>query len=466
MAVDNKQIAEEVLALVGGKENITSALHCMTRLRLVLKDFSVPNLDEIKKIPGVLGAQIAGGQLQVIIGQNVPHVYKAVCDMTGLETKEVIEENLDEKKEKLTLKKVGNNILGYLSGSMIPILPAIIGASLFKTLGVLLGPNTFGLIAADSNFMILSDFVYDACFYFLPIYLGFNAAKKLDVPPSLGAFAGAVLISPDFMTLVTNGQAFSIFGLNVPLGNYSQSVFPVLLSVYALSIIYKFVKKIMPETVTTVFTPLLSMLILMPIEFCLLAPLGTYLGGIVSAVILWISEHLGFVGLGIIAALWNFCILAGMHVVIYLAVLPMVMAAGGFDMAVMPGFTMANMAVWGMCIGAALKLKTKEERSAAWSYFVSAVVGGVTEPALYGLCFRYKKPFIAIAVGAFAGGAVAGLLKVVSYLGGGSSNFTVFIPFLQGGVSNLVKVLIASAIAAVVAGVITYVLGLEDKENA
>lgn len=465
MSVNNKKIAEDVLAVVGGKENITSALHCMTRLRLVLKDFSIPNLEEIKKIPGVLGAQVTGGQLQVIIGQNVSHVYKAVCEMTGIETQKGIEENFDIKKEKLTLKKVGSNILSYLSGSMIPVLSVMIGASLFKTLGVLLGPNTFGLIAEDSNFIVLCGLVFDACFYFLPIYLGFNAAKKLDIPPALGAFTGAVLISPNFMTMVANEQAFSIYGLNVPLGNYSQSVFPALLSVYALSIIYKFIKKYMPETITTVFTPLVSMMVLMPIEFCLLAPLGTYLGGSVSTIIVWIAKNLGFVGLGVVAALWNYCILTGMHVVVYLAILPTVMTVG-YDMAVMPGFTMANMAVWGMCVGAALKLKTKEERSAAWGYFVSAVVGGVTEPALYGLCFRYKKPFIGMTVGAFVGGAVAGLLKVVSFLGGGSSNFTVFIPFLQGGVSNFVNVLIASAIAAVVAGIVTYIIGLGDKENA
>lgn len=463
MAVDNKKIAEDVLVAVGGKENITSALHCMTRLRLVLKDFNIPNLDEIKKISGVLGAQVSGGQLQVIIGQNVPHVYKAVCEMTGLESKKALEENLDVKKEKLTFKKAGSNILDYLSGSMIPLLPAMIGASLFKTLGVLLGPDTFGVIAAESNFMLLCTFVYDACFYFLPIYLGFNAAKKVDVPPALGAFTGAVLISPNFLAMANTEQVFSIFGMNVPLNNYSQSVFPVLLSVYALSLIYKVVKKYMPETVTTVFTPLVSMIVLMPIEFCLLAPLGTYLGGGVSAVLMWIAEHLGFVGMGILAALWNFCILTGMHVVIYLAVLPTVMAVG-YDMTAMPAFTVATMAVWGVCIGAALKLKTKEERSAAWGYFISAVVGGVSEPALYGLCFRYKKPFIGIAVGGFAGGVVASILKVASYLGGGSSNFTIFIPYLQGGVSNLIKILIASAVAIVVGAVVTYTLGLEEKK--
>ena len=242
MAVDNKKIAENVLVAVGGKDNITSALHCMTRLRLVLKDFNIPNLEEIKNIPGVLGAQVSGGQLQVIIGQNVPHVYKAVCEMTGLETKKAIEENLDVKKEKLTWKKVGSNILDYLSGSMIPLLPAMIGASLFKTIGVLLGPDTFGMISAESNFILLCNIVYDACFYFLPVYLGFNAAKKLDIPPALGAFAGTVLISPNFIAMATNGQAFSIYGLNVPVNNYSQSVFPVLLSVYALSLIYKLVK--------------------------------------------------------------------------------------------------------------------------------------------------------------------------------------------------------------------------------
>ena len=145
MSNTNEQIAEKVVAAVGGKDNISSVTHCMTRLRFTLKDGSLPDQEAVKKIRGVLGVVVSGGQFQVVIGQNVPKVYAAVCSQTGLQAQKVIDENLDGPKEKLTPKKVGSNILNYLSGCIAPLIPLIMAAALFRTIGAILGPDILGI---------------------------------------------------------------------------------------------------------------------------------------------------------------------------------------------------------------------------------------------------------------------------------------------------------------------------------
>ena len=293
MAVDNKKIAQEVLAAVGGKDNITSATHCMTRLRLNLKDKGLPNEETVKAINGVIGVVQAGGQYQIIIGQNVPKVYAEFCAMTGLETHEAINENLDGPKEKLTLKSIGGNIMGYLAGSMTPMIPAMMGAGLCRALSAVLGPNMLNLIGETHNLYILLNFMFDGFFYFLPIMVGFNAAKKMNIPPHMGAYMGGVLIAPAFVNMVTAGQPFDIFGINVTLVNYSQSVVPVLLSVAFMGVLYKALAKVMPDALTTIFTPFLTVLVSVPVSFLFLAPLGTNISNAIGGGIAEIGRASG-----------------------------------------------------------------------------------------------------------------------------------------------------------------------------
>lgn len=183
---DNRKIAETVLSAVGGAGNVTSVTHCMTRLRFNLKDESIPRDEEVKKLSGVLGVARSGGQYQVIIGQNVPKVYQEVLSMGSFQSAAPVNENLDKSKEKLTPKKLGMNILNYLAGSLTPLIPILIGAAMFKTLLSILGPDMLKLFRAESDLYKLFDFVYDAGFYFLPIFIGYTAASKIGASPILG----------------------------------------------------------------------------------------------------------------------------------------------------------------------------------------------------------------------------------------------------------------------------------------
>jgi len=277
MVDNNKVIAEKVLAAVGGKENVMSATHCMTRLRLNLKDTSVPKKDEVTSIPGVLAVVESGGQYQVVIGQNVAKVYPEFAKLAGVTLEKQVDENLDKPKEKLTLKGVGMAILNYMSGSMTPLIPAMIAAAMFKTIQVVIGPDLLGLVSEKSNMYVLCDIMYSAFFYFLPIFLGFTAAKKLGVSQVMGIMLGAMLLVPDFVAL--DGQKFTIYGfLTTTAHDYSQTVLPVIISIWVMSYVERFFKKIIPDVLSTIFVPFLTIFVMVPITFVVLAPIGN-LGG-------------------------------------------------------------------------------------------------------------------------------------------------------------------------------------------
>ena len=204
MAVDNKQIATDVLELVGGAENVSVATNCMTRLRLTLKDNSKADVEKIKKVKGVLGCQFAGSQLQVIIGQNVPKVLAEFVAISGVKQGEAVNENLDAPKEKFELKNLPNIILDYLSGSMTQLIPLLMAGGLFRTIAAVLGPTMLGVLSADDpTYTFLYTTLYEATFTFIPIYLGYAAAKKLGASPVLGMLLGGALMAPSVVSVAT-----------------------------------------------------------------------------------------------------------------------------------------------------------------------------------------------------------------------------------------------------------------------
>lgn len=314
VATDNKQIAKDVLAAVGGKENVTQVTHCMTRLRLNLKDQRIPDDKAVKEIPGVLGVVRSGGQYQVIIGQNVPKVYAEVCQIGGFAAKAAVEENLDGHREKLTPKVIGNNILNYVAGSMLPMIPAMLGAGLCKALTALIGPSMLNLVGESDGIYILLNFMYDGFFYFLPIMIGFNAAQKLNIPQHLGSFMGAVLLAPAFVQMVADERPLDILGISVTMLNYSQSVVPIFLSVAFMGLVYKFFFRILPTTITTIFTPFFTMLVSVPISMLALAPLGNTIANLIGGGIAALGS-LGFIGSAFIGGIWEFLVMTGMHMI-------------------------------------------------------------------------------------------------------------------------------------------------------
>lgn len=466
---DNKQIAKDVLEAVGGKDNVTRVMHCMTRLRFTLKDGSVPNDDEVKKIRGVLGVQEVSGQYQVIIGQNVPKVYEEVCAIGGFAKEAAVDENLDaaKDKQKLTPKAIGKAILDYLSGSMAPLIPVFLTGGLARAVAAVIGPSLFNLVATDSNIYILfNDLIYNGAFAFIPLYAGYTAAKKLGASPHLGMFMGGLLMSPTLVNLVTSGGSFDLFGLQVPMINYTQSVLPILLCIPVLWQVEKFVRKIMPDVLTTIFTPFVTMLVMVPVGLLVLGPLGTEIGSLISTGIFALGESSGIlrvIGTTLIGGIWQILVVTGMHIaLIQLAKIPLLEV--GYDPFVFVASNAALFAVFGVCFGAFLRIRRKEEKSEALGCFISGIIGGVTEPALFGLIMRYKRPFIAMIAGGAAGGFVAGLTGVVMYNAGMASNLLCLIAYLPGGTTNFAMTLISYGIGFIVAAVVMYFWGFEKKD--
>ncbi len=466
---DNKQIATEILPLVGGGENVTVATNCMTRLRLTLKDNSLADLEGLKKVKGVLGAQFSGAQLQVIIGQNVPKVLDEFVALSGVTRGAAVDENLDAEPEKFELKNLGNVILDYLSGTMTQMIPLMMAGGLFRTIAVVLGPQLFGLIAEESaTYQFLYQTIYDASFYFLPVYLGWAAAKKLGCTQVLGLFIGGLFISPTIVSAAAEGAQISVYGIPIAAAKYGQSVLPIMLTMPVLAFVEKRIKKVMPDMLSTVFTPFCTVAITIPIALCIMGPVGNVIGGILGNILFGIGNTGGFatlIAMAIIGAIWQLMVVAGMHMPIILLAMVQIMEQG-YDKWLFIATNCAMFAVWGCAIGAFLRIKEKDEKGLCLGYIISALAGGVTEPALFGVVMRWRRTMLGMFAGGAAGALISGILGVTYYMAGGGTNLLIFLNYLQGGPTNVVFAVIGCIVSVVVATIVTYLFGFSDEELA
>lgn len=460
------QMAKAVLEKVGGKANVTFVTHCMTRLRFNLKDNSVVNMEEMKQIDGVIGAQFTGTQLQIILGPAVEEVYKCVCNLGNFETTEMIQEDLEAPKEKLTLKKIGSNILDGIAGCMTPLIPILVASSLFKVLTTILGPTLLNVIDETSDLYTLFTFVGDTGFYFMPIIAGYAAAKKFKVTPVLGIFLGAVMLHPTFMQLAGSGTSFTVYGIPATPVNYANTLLPIIASVWVMSYVEKFLKKYIPANLHLVFVPTLTLVIMLPITLCLLGPAGYLCSNAINNLIMGLSNQGGILtilAIAVIGALWQLLVLTGMHVVV-ISTLMVVFTTGQQDAVILPGMMVAGLAVYGMCIGALIRVKNKKERSLIASYFIALAIGGVTEPAMFGLGLKYKRPLLGMIAGGFAGGIVSGLLRATTYALVPVANFLHVASWFGGSLGNTLCGLFAELVSVVVAAVVTYFFGFSKED--
>ena len=467
MAVDNKQIATDVLAAVGGEENVKTATNCMTRLRLTLVDKEKVDIDQVKKIKGVLGAQFSGSQFQVIIGQNVPKVLDEFVAISGVKREAPVDVNLDESKEKLTPAVIGNRILDYLSGSMTQLIPLLMAGGLFRTFAVVLGPQMFNVISADSQtYQFFYTTLYDATFYFLPIYLGYAAAKKLGANQILGMLTGGVLIAPSIVAAAAAKETISVYGISIAATSYAQSVLPIILTIPVLYIVEKFFKKHKPDVLSTVFTPFCTMIVTIPLALIVLAPIGNEIGNLIANALFGVAGwgKLGIlIVMAILGAFWQLFVVAGMHMPVILLAQVQIIAMG-YDPFVFVATNCAMTAVWGCAFGSFLRIHNKEEKSLSLGYVIAAIAGGVTEPALFGVLMRFRRTMFGMFIGGAIGAVVSGILGVTYYLAGGAANFMVILNYFQGGQQNIIFGAIGMAVSFVVAAVVVYFTGFSKEE--
>lgn len=307
--------ANNILHAVGGKDNIVSVTHCMTRLRFNLKDESIPNQKEIEQISGVIGVTKAGGQYQIIVGQTVDKVYDALCDLANFKTYDSFDTTQDKPKQKLSFKSLGSSILDALAGCLTPLIPLLLATSIFKLFQALLGPSMLGILEETNDLFVLITFVGDAGFYFFPIAVAYTAARKFNVTPVLGIFLGGIMLHPTFVGMVESGAEFTVLGVPTIVQNYSSTVLPSIMSVWVMSYVEKFFNKHLPSTLKTIFAPFLTIVIMLPITLSILGPAGAFLGNYISNGLLSFNGLSSFLTIAIIGGLWQFLVLSGMHLV-------------------------------------------------------------------------------------------------------------------------------------------------------
>lgn len=435
MAEKNRQIAEAVVKAVGGTANITSVTHCMTRLRFVLKDKSIPNKKEVEKIPGVMGVNIAGGQYQVIIGNSVGNVYKEVVAATGISDTAVGGDAAEH------IEKVNPIVaaLDFIAGCMTPLFTAIIAGGLVKVLLVIFGPTLLNVMQTTSDTYILMNALGDAPFYFLPVLVAFTASRKLNCNSYLSVMVASVLIYPDVITLLAGDSATHLFGV-IPVvhGSYSSSIIPAMLSTLLLKYVEKLVDRITPEWSKSFLKPLLIVIIVTPITLCAIAPLGLIIGNGLQSVINGIYGFAPWLAMMLFAGFMPFIVMTGMH------------------WAFVPA---------GATFGAAFKTKDKEMKKMAFPAAVSALLAGVTEPAMYGVTLKLKKPMVAACISSGIGGLIAGFLKVKAYTAVNAS-MTSLVGFISpDGGKNFLYAVIIFAVTLVLSFVISFILTKGEAEE-
>lgn len=451
------ELADKIVGLVGGKDNISYFTHCVTRLRFNVKDKGLVKKEEIEQIAGVIGTQWSGDQLQVIIGQQVGEVYAAICDCSGLSREDAIDENLDAHltgKRDFSPRHLFDLFFDTLSGIFAPFIPAIVSCGLLQ--GVLYSIQTFGWISADS---VEYNFFYtcaNTAFYFMPVLIAFSAGKRFKCNPYVAAALGAVLIHPTFVGMA--GQEIQLFGMiPITFANYSSTVVPAILTVYVASWIERGCKKVVPAMVDIIVTPFATFLVAAIIGFTLLAPAGNFLGTFVAEGILWLYTTLGPVGGALCAAVYPFMLATGMQV----AMSPITvqnLATLGYDF-IYPCTAASNAAMAAVALYIFFKAKNQNVKSIGSSTGVTALIG-VTEPVFFGLIAKYRKAMIATMVGGAAGGVVMGMFTV-QYL---SFGFVPFGTLPLAMTETFPYYMIGVCLAMVVAIIVMHLLKFDDEE--
>lgn len=453
-----QEIAEKIVSLVGGNDNISFFTHCVTRLRFNLKDSSLVDVKGIESLGGVVGVKWSGEQLQVIIGTDVADAYQLVCKVNNMQSEDAVDENLDKslsKKKKISL----NAIIDGISGCITPLLPMLIGSGMLKVILVLL--TQFSVVGADNPTYKTLSFVADAAFYFLPVAVGVTGAKKFGANMAIGLMLGAVLIHPSFIAMVGEGATISIFGLPVVAKTYASTVFPMVLTMWICGYVERFVAKYSPKVLRTVLEPVVTLLVMAPLMLCLIAPLGSMLGTYLTAALMWIYNAAGPLAIAIISCLFPLLVLTGMHT----SMIPFVteqFATVGYEPFLGVPQCISNLNQGIASFAVALKTKNADLKSLGVTCGVTALLSGTTEPALSGITLKYKTPLIAVMIGNFCGGLYAGFMHCVRYAYGGNSLLTLPV-FIGENASNFPNVIISIIIGMIVTFIATLVLFKPEK---
>lgn len=451
--MDYQAIAKEILKDVGGKDNIVDVTHCYTRLRFVLKDTKQANKEALLQTEGVISVIESGGQYQVVLGNKVAHVYNAL--------EPLLAQQLTTKTSTKEKNSLGNRILNTVAAIFTPVVPAIAASGMLKgilAIAVMVANNFYQVDLKPLNTYIILSAASDALFYFMPVILGYSAAKVFKTNEYIAMVIGATLCYPTIVSLMTEESAVTLFGLHVTKANYVSTVIPIILAIFILAYVQRFLEKVIPEVLKIIMVPTLSLLLMIPATLLLFGPIGIYLGDGVNWLYYYIMNLSPILLGGFIGGIWCVLVIFGAHRGLVPIGINDVARTGRQNLLAFAGA--ANFSQAGAAFGVFVRTKNKDLKAVAASATVTALFG-ITEPAIYGANLRLKKPMIyAVASGA-AGGAL---------MGWGGSYGTAFanqglltIPvYAEAGTKAFICYLLGCGIAFFGAFLLTIFLGFND----
>lgn len=450
--MDYKQLGKDILKYVGGKQNVAMLTHCATRLRFEFYDDSKVDKAKLEKLPGVISVVNKGGQFQVIVGNEVQQVYRAIQNEIGTENGQ---KNIPNKQNEK--KSIISRLISVISTTFTPFIPAIIGAGMIKAILAVL--VLIGLLTEESQTFFILDTIADSAFFFMPVLLAYGASIKFGTSPILSMTIAGALLHPNWSSVLETGDTLHFIGIPVQLTDYAGTVLPIIITVWIMSYIERFAERVSPSIIKFFMKPMLILLITAPLALVIIGPIGTYLNDLVAFGADTINNHASWLIPMLMGTLQPFLLITGTA----WAMTPIAttqLSNNGHETMNGPGMLASNIAQGAATLAVAVKSKNKELKQLAGSAGFTALIG-ITEPSLYGVTLKLKKPLIAAMIGGGCAGIYAGLSGLVRYafVSPGLAGLPAFI---GENPMNIVHALITIIIAFGVAFIMTWILGFED----
>jgi PTS system beta-glucosides-specific IIC component len=445
------QLAKEIIFLIGGENNIVNLTHCVTRLRFKLKDETKTDENSLSKLKGVISIVKGNGQFQVVVGNAVEDIFNAIQRQYSIGETEVKE----EKKSGTLFTRA----LNMMSAILNPIVIALAGAGMIKALLVIL-TTTLGILDTSGGTYKILAAAGNSVFYFLPLFLAYSSAKAFKCNPYIALAIVATLMEPNFTKLMSKpGDMTSFLGIPVVLIGYSGSLVPAIVSILIYSKLEKVLKKFIPKNIELFALSFVALLIMVPLTIIVIGPIGVYLADQVGNLVNFLSVKNGLLTGAVIGAGWTFLVMLGVQ----WGVVPIMInniSTYGYDV-IRPMIAAATFASAGAAFGVFLKAKNKENKAYALSATIPALLGGITEPIVYGISLKYRKPFIAQVIGGAIAGGFMGMMhtKAIVYVFPALTTLPAFLG------ETFVYYVIGITLAFVITAVITYFLGIDEKDD-
>lgn len=450
MKVDYGRTARELVNELGGNDNISNVTHCATRLRFILNDSALVNKEKVNKITGVITTVEAGGQFQVVIGNHVEDAYEQVIKLVDIN-----EESIPASKAKVS---VVSSIIDVISSIFAPFLYTLAACGILQgILGVFVALNW---IDTNSGTYKILNFVSWTAFTFLPVLISITAAKKFKINEFIAVVIACALVSPDYIAMVSDGTQLSFLGIKVQMLSYTSSVIPIILAVWIASYVARFFEKILPTVIRNLFTPMFTIAIMVPVTLLVFGPFGSTIGGAIGDAYNYLYNLSPIIAGIVVGGFWQVLVIFGVH----WGITPVTVgnyATLGYDTFTgLQGSAVFSQA--GAALGVFFKTKNKEMKDVSLPAAITGLFG-ITEPAIYGVNLRLKKPMICGCIAGAVGGGIGGAFHAVSWSYNIPGIATIPAFFKEGHMPEFIGFLISILVSFILGMILTMIVGFDEE---